>query len=77
MSAWLNADQVADRLGVARRTALILMQRMPHTVISGKERKRIRVSENQLEAWLIKNSTGKQVKTGNKKRLTEGRCKDG
>ena len=70
MSAWLNADQVANRLGIARRTALILMQRMPHAVISGKERKRIRVSESQLEAWLMKNSTGKPVKTGNKKRLT-------
>ena len=73
MSAWLNASQVADRLGVSRRTALALMNEMPHAVISGNERKRIRVSENQLEAWLLKRSTGRPVQsicTGSKKKLT-------
>lgn len=72
MSTWLNADQVADRLSVTRRTALALMEQMPHAVISGTERRRIRVSEAALEAWLIKRSTGNQpvsVSAGSKKRL--------
>ena len=30
MSVWLNADQVAERIGVSKRTALTLMYQMPH-----------------------------------------------
>lgn len=72
MNTWLNADQVAARLGISRKSALALMSRMPHAVISGTERKRIRVSEAQLDAWLMKRSTGKPVSnicTGSRKKL--------
>ncbi len=69
---WLNADQVAERLGVSRKTAMSLMSQMPHAVISGIQRKRIRVSETQLDAWMMKRSTGKPVtpvSTGSKRKL--------
>ena len=70
---WLNADQVADRLSISRRTALTIMQQMPHSVIGGTVRKRIRVSEDSLEAWMIKKSNrlpgSYKVCTGSKKRL--------
>lgn len=72
MSVWLTADQVAERLGVSRRTAIAMMHEMPHTVLSGTQRKTIRVSEAQLESWLMKRSTGKPVQTvctGSKRKL--------
>ena len=72
MSVWLTAEQVAERLGVSRKTAMALMHEMPQTVLSGNQRKRIRVSEAQLEAWLMTRSTGKPVQsvcTGNRKKL--------
>ena len=56
MIVWLNADQVAERLSVSRRTALTLMYQMPHSVIGGSVRKRIRVSEGSLDAWMVKQS---------------------
>ena len=55
---WLNADQVAVRLGVARCTALELMHTMPHSVISGTVRKRIRVSDENLNAWMESHTAG-------------------
>lgn len=58
MAVWLDADGVAARLGVARRTAMGLMEQMPHSVISGTVRKRVRVSEDALEAWMLKRSSG-------------------
>lgn len=73
MSTWLNPDQVAERLGVKRRTAMAMMMQMPHSIISGKHRQRVRVSEEQLEAWLLKRSTGKPIQTksvGSNRRLT-------
>ena len=70
---WLDADQVAMRLGIARRTAMSLMAQMPHTVLSGTVRKRIRVSEEALDAWMIKRSTGGRpaasLSGGSRKRL--------
>jgi hypothetical protein len=49
------------------------MQQMPHIVISGKERKRIRVSESQFASWLARKSTGKPVQeigtAGSKRKL--------
>jgi len=56
---WLNADQVAERLGVARRTALGMMEQMQYVVISGTSKRRIRVSEDELNAWMMKRSVGR------------------
>jgi len=73
MTVWLGPDQVAERLGVKRRTAMAMMSQMPHSVISGTERKRVRVSEDTLEAWMAKRSnniTPISIKTvGSKKKL--------
>lgn len=74
MTIWLGPDEVAKRLGVTRRTAMALMTQMPHSVISGRERKRIRVSEKDLDGWMVKRSTGATVSTvtgklGSNKRL--------
>ena len=73
MTVWMNADQVAERLGVCHRTALKIMYEMPHSVIGGKVKKRIRVSEGSLDAWMLKQSNKlpvmDDVNTGSKKRL--------
>lgn len=72
MTVWLDADGVAERLNVSRRTALTIMHEMPHSVISGTVRKRIRVSEGSLEAWMVKQSNALpkvNVQTGSKRRL--------
>ena len=72
MTVWLNAEQVADRLSVSKRTALSIMYQMPHTVISGSIRKRIRVSEGSLDAWMTRQSNKLPVvsiNTGSKRKL--------
>ena len=73
MTVWLTADQVAARLSISKRTALSLMYQMPHSVIGGTVRKRIRVSESSLDSWMVKRSNKlpvmDPVKTGSKKRL--------
>ena len=63
MAVWLSPDDVAERLGVGRRTAITMMYQMRHSVIGGTERKRIRVSEEALDAWMEKHSAGTPVKT--------------
>ena len=71
-TVWLGPDEVAERLGVARRTAISLMYQMPYSVISGTERKRIRVSEETLDSWVMKRTSGKLPVTksvGSKRRL--------
>jgi len=71
-TVWLGPDEVAERLGVARRTAISLMYQMPYSVISGTERKRIRVSEETLDSWVMKRTNGKPLVTksvGSKRRL--------
>ena len=60
MAVWLNPDQVAERIGVARRTAMAMMQQMNPVTISGNTRKRIRVSEESLDKWMISHSNGKR-----------------
>ena len=74
MTVWLDASQVAERLGVCRRTALMLMYQMPHSVIGGTVKKRIRVSEGSLDSWMLKQSNKlpvmNPVNMGSKKRLT-------
>ena len=73
MIVWLNADQVAERLSVSRRTALAIMYQMPHSVIGGTVRKRIRVSEGSLDAWMTRKSNKLPVAdaicTGSKRKL--------
>lgn len=73
MSVWLNAEQVAERLSISKRTALSIMYQMPHSIIGGSTRKRIRVSEGSLDAWMLKKSNKPpvmdSVQTGSKKRL--------
>ena len=59
--SWLTADQVAERLQISRRTALSLMYQMPHSVIGGTTRKRIRVSEESLDMWMMKQSNVKST----------------
>jgi hypothetical protein len=73
MIVWLNADQVAERLNISRRTALMIMHEMPHSVVGGSVRKRIRVSEGSLDAWMVKKSNKMPVmnssQTGSKRKL--------
>ena len=73
MTVWLNADQVAARLSVSKRTALSIMYQMPHSVIGGTVRKRIRVSEVSFETWMAKKSNKipafESIQTGSKKRI--------
>lgn len=72
MTVWLDADGVAERLNVSRRTALTIMHKIPHSVISGTVRKRIRISEGSLEAWMVKQSNALpkvNVQAGSKRRL--------
>lgn len=73
MTVWLDADGVAERLNVSRRTALTIMHEMPHSVISGTTRKRIRVSEDAFNTWMLKKSNilpkTDTIYTGSKRRL--------
>ena len=74
MTTWLNPDQVAERIGVARRTAMALMLEMNPVCISGTVRKRMRVSEESLTRWMVSRAMGKspvsRVGTGSRKKLT-------
>lgn len=72
MTVWLDADMVAERLSVSKRTALAIMHQMPHSVIGGSVRQRIRVSEGTLEAWMVRQSNKLPVivgQTGSKRKL--------
>ena len=73
MIVWLTADQVAERLNVSRRTAMKIMYQMPHSVIGGTVKKRIRVAESALDAWMLKQSNRlpslNTASVGSKKRL--------
>ena len=71
MIRYLDPQEVADRLGVARRTAMGLMMEMNPIAISGTVRKRYRVTEESLERWMMKRMTGrpKAVSMGSGKRL--------
>jgi predicted site-specific integrase-resolvase len=70
---WLNPDQVAERLGIHRRTAMALMMEMNPVAISGNVRKRYRVSEESLNQWMLKHSNGRAIVStgsqGSKKKL--------
>ena len=73
MTVYLNADQVAERLGVERRTAMHLMMQMNPIPISGTVRKRYRVTEESLDRWMAKRMIGKPltgtISKGSKKKL--------
>ena len=73
MTVWLNADQVAARLSVSKRTAMSIMYQMPYSVIGGTVRKRIRVSEGSLESWMAKKSNKitafDSIQTGSKRKI--------
>jgi len=73
MTVYLNADQVADRLGVARRTAMAMMMEMNPIAISGTVKKRYRVTEESLERWMARKTIGKphtgSISKGSNKRL--------
>jgi len=74
MTVWLNADQIAERIGVHRKTAIAMMLEMNPVAISGNTRKRYRVSEESLEQWMLKHSVGgktpvSRTGTGNSKKL--------
>lgn len=73
MTRYLNPDEVAERLGVARRTAMSLMMEMNPVAICGTVRKRYRVSEESLERWMARKTIGRPVSgtiaTGTAKKL--------
>lgn len=71
MIHYLDPQDVADRLGVARRTAMALMMEMNPIPISGKTRMRYRVTEENFDRWMAKRTIGKPTSTGkgNNKRL--------
>lgn len=74
MTRYLDPQQVADRIGVARRTAMALMMQMNPIAVCGKTRKRYRVTEENLELWMAKHSLGRTktggICTGSKRKLT-------
>lgn len=74
MIVWLTPDQVAERIGVGRRTAMAMMLEMHPVYISGNVRKRIRVSEENLDKWMISHAVGRncptsRISTGSSKKL--------
>ena len=73
MTVWLNKQQIAERLGIHPKTAEQIMLEMNPVAISGNVRKRYRVSEENLERWMLKHSIGKpsisSIATGTKKKL--------
>ena len=54
MGELLDKTAVAHRLKVSEKTAASLMMEMNPVVISGTFRKRYRVTEESLEAWIAR-----------------------
>ena len=73
MTRYLDPQEVADRLGVTRRTAMCLMMEMNPIHICGNVRRRYRVTEANLEQWMAKRMTGRSgrgtISMGSKRRL--------
>lgn len=73
MTVWLNKQQIAERLGIHVKTAEVLMMQMHPVPISGTVRKRWRVSEANLEQWMLKQGGNKVIPisrgTGTEKKL--------
>lgn len=73
MTRYLDPQEVADRLGVARRTAMELMMQMNPIAISGTVRRRYRVTEDALDKWMARRQIGKascDIGHGSRKKLT-------
>ena len=73
MTRYLDPQEVADRLGVARRTAMELMMQMNPIAISGTVRRRYRVTEENLDRWMARRQIGKAsggTGFGSRKKLT-------
>ena len=77
MTIWLSPTQVSERIGVARRTAMTMMLEMNPVYISGTVRKRIRVSEENLDKWMVahagKKSPVSSIGTGSIRKLPRRR----
>ena len=58
MTVWLNKQQIADRLGIHVKTAEKILMEMHPVAISGKVRRKYRVSEENLERWMLKHTIG-------------------
>lgn len=72
MTRYLDKNDVAERLGVKPKTAASMMMEMNPIAISGTVRKRYRVTEENLERWVMKRMTGRQTtssRTGSQKKL--------
>ena len=73
MTVYLDKHQVAERLGVKPKTAAAMMMEMNPIPISGSVRKRYRVTEENLDRWMMKRMIGKPLpitgSKGSKKRL--------
>lgn len=75
---WLSPTQVSERIGVARRTAMTMMLEMNPVYISGTVRKRIRVSDENLDKWMVAHAVGKKspvstIGTGTARKLPRRR----
>lgn len=75
MTAWLNKKQLAERLGIHPKTAEKIMLEMHPVAISGTVRKRWRVSEENVEKWMLKHTVGgtapvSRIGTGSTRKLT-------
>lgn len=56
---YLDKNAVAKRIGVKPRTAATLMMEMNPINISGTVRKRYRVTEENLNSWMMRRMIGK------------------
>ena len=57
---YLDKNEVAKRIGVKPRTAAAMMMEMNPIPISGTVRIRYRVTEDSLNAWMMRRMIGKQ-----------------
>ena len=62
MTVYLDKNEVASRLGIKPKTAATYMMEMNPIPISGTVRKRYRVTEENLEQWMLNRMIGKPVK---------------
>lgn len=61
MTVLLDKHQVAERLGIHYKTAETLMMEMNPVAISGRTRRRYRVTEDSLEKWILRKTIGHGV----------------
>ena len=73
MGELLDKAAVAHRLNVSEKTAAVLMMEMNPVAICGTIRKRYRVTEESLEAWIARKQKLKGLRYFNSKRRIERR----